>query len=257
MLKHIKKNTNDFDYPDKVLDFDVLDLDSPVIFFTGENGSGKSTLLKVLADLSGSIDLGKSLMYSMYDFSSDSFSLAWSRVLRKGYYFQSEDFYLYLKDSFKEREDNKAMLKEAEERHGNRRSLGYYLESGMHRGNTEAMDGIVQEYLYASHGEGYIRFFQSKLRESTLYLLDEPETPLSFQNQLTLIKLIDETVKKGSQFIICTHSPILLSYPGAKIIHFAETIQEIQYKDHPLVHDYKRFLENPERYYHYLLSDEE
>lgn len=257
MLKHLKKNHSDSNtYPNDVLDFNSLDLDAPVIFLTGSNGSGKSTILKVIAKLTDSIDLGESLSANLYDFDTSNYRIAWSIPLRRGYYFQSEDFYSYLLNAHKERDSNHEMLQEAESRHSNKQSMAYLLETGVHRYNTSAMDTIVQDYLKASHGEGYIRFFQSKLRPSTLYLLDEPETPLSFQNQLTLIKLIDDTVKKGSQFIICTHSPILLSYPNAKIYYLDDGIHEQHYEAHPIVQDYRQFLDNPSRYLHYLLEDE-
>lgn len=253
MLNEIRKHNNINRYPFNVIHFDRLDLSAPVIFFTGANGCGKSTLLKVIASLTSSIDLGKGSK-DTHDYTS-GFTLAWSLKLKRGYYFQSEDFYTYLQWAKEEVGVNQQMLDDAEARYTNKSSLGYLLETGVHIHNTKAMDNIIENYLDVSHGEGYITFFADRLRSKTLYLLDEPETPLSFQNQLTLLSLIDEYVKQGSQFIICSHSPILLAYPNAQIYFFEnDEISIVDYKNHPLVKDYQLFLDNPERFMHYLLK---
>lgn len=146
------------------------------------------------------------------------------------------------------------MYEDALDRHGENRSMGVLIELGMHEGNRIHMDKMVTDLKEASHGEGYICFFASKLRANTLYLLDEPETPLSFQNQLTLMTLIDDYVKQGSQFIIRTHSPILLAYPDAKIYYFDETITSMSYDEHPIVRDYSSFMNRPQQYLYYLFE---
>lgn len=255
MLDAIVKNRNEDSYPFNVIDFDRLDLSAPVIFFTGPNGSGKSTMLKAIASLANAINLGNDKK-DMFDY-SHAFTLAWSLKLKRGYYFKSEDFYTYLEWAKDEIIVNQEMLDAAEERHTNKTTLQYFLETGLHKGNKKAMTNIVDDYMNISHGEGYINFFAERLRKETLYLLDEPETPLSFQNQLTLLSLIDDYVKEGSQFIICTHSPILLAYPNANIFYFDEqSVQIMDYDKHPLVVDYKLFLDNPERFMHYLLRED-
>ncbi|AMC93385.1 hypothetical protein AOC36_05150 [Erysipelothrix larvae] len=255
MLKEITcLNATQTEYPFNILKFDSLDLSSPVIFLTGENGCGKSTLLNAISTLTQSIPVGKaSSMHHPYE---DGFKLSWSSKLKKGYYFQSEDFYTYLSWASDEVETNQMMLQDAQARHKNPESLAYLLETNLHKGNTQRMNGIVESYLKASHGEGYIRFFSERLRSQSLYLLDEPETPLSFQNQLTLLYLIGEYVKKGSQFIICTHSPILLAYPQAKIYYIHEAINEVSYDNHPIVSDTRSFLKDPQRFMHYLFNEE-
>lgn len=254
MLREISKRSARNQYPYNTIDFEHLRLNAPVVFFTGENGSGKSTLLRAISIHSNSYTVAKNIDYNSSQYLD--YSLSWSQKLKRGYYFQSEDFYSFLNWVSDEEKENKDLYDDAKARHGTHSSMGTILELGMHEGNRQRMNNMVDEFKLASHGEGYIRFFASKLRPNTLYLLDEPETPLSFQNQLTLISLIHEYVNKGSQFIICTHSPILLAYPDALIYQFDQNIREIDYNDHPTVKDYKSFLSRPDHYLHYLLDDE-
>lgn len=253
MIKNLKQVNNNETYPYNVVNFNILDLEYPVVFFTGDNGSGKSTLLSVIAHLSDCINLGKD-QHEFHDYSK-YYKLSFASKISKGYYFLSEDFYTYLTWAKREVKENEDLLKNTNARHKNKESLGYIMESNLHKSNMRAMDNIVEDYLHVSHGEGYINFFASRLRKNSLYLLDEPESPLSFQNQLSLLSLIDEYTKQGSQFIICTHSPILLAYPNAKIYYFDNTIESIEYDEHPIVKDYQVFLNSPKRFMHHLLKD--
>jgi predicted ATPase len=101
-----------------------------------------------------------------------------------------------------------------------------------------------------SHGEGFLKFFNTRITSKGLYLIDEPEAALSPARQLSLIVLIQEAVKnKGSQFIIATHSPIIMAMQEAQILHFENnTISEINYTDTPHYQLTKAFMDNPERY---------
>ncbi|WP_162140318.1 AAA family ATPase [Haploplasma axanthum] len=251
LVKDIDKN----EYPYSTIAFKSLDLNAPVVFFTGENGSGKSTILRIISQLTNSINVSKNIDYRFEKYKG--FSVSWNTKLKRGYYFQSEDFYTFLSWIEKEEQENKDLLNQSIKKHGNRESFGKILEIGLHEGNVEKMKSMVSKFKMASHGEGYISFFSSKLRGKTLYLLDEPETPLSFQNQLTLISLIKKYVDEGSQFIICTHSPILLAYPNALIYHFSDKISITEYENHPIVRDYTSFLSSPTRYMKYLFDEEE
>lgn len=253
MLSALKNNNQtNMTYPYNVLNFETLDLSAPVVFLTGDNGTGKSTILNVIANLSESIILNKmdDTHLKHYDL-----SLVWSKRLKRGYYFQSEDFYSFLSWAQEEKEVHEEFLEYTEQRHHNKESLGYILESNLHKSNAASMDGIMNTYMKASHGEGVIRFFQERLRSDTLYLMDEPETPLSFQNQLVLLNLIHDSVKQGSQFIICTHSPVLLAYPNACIYHIDNEISKVSYEKHPLYKEYQSFFSDPMRYMHYLFQE--
>ena len=255
MLKKITRIINTSkNYPFNVLNFKELSLDAPVVFLTGENGSGKTTLLNVISELSESISVGKSKPLPLNI--EGYFQLSWLPKLKKGYHFKSEDFFTFLLWAQSESSINESFLEEATKRHGDIKNMGYLLETGVHRSNVEYMNEVVNDYMKVSHGEGYLKYFSSKLRPNTLYLLDEPEAPLSIQNQLVLISILSDLVKKGSQFIICTHSPILMAYPDALIYYCDDNaIDLVSYDNHPVVKEYRLFLEKPERYMHYLLED--
>lgn len=109
-----------------------------------------------------------------------------------------------------------------------------------------------------SHGEAFLATLMHKLTGNGLYLLDEPEAALSPARQLTALSLIHQLVLQDSQFIIATHSPIIMAYPNARIYEFsAEGIKEINYEetDHYLIT--KSFLENPELSLKLLMENEE
>jgi len=98
-----------------------------------------------------------------------------------------------------------------------------------------------------SHGESFFSLFLHRFFGNGVYILDEPEAALSPQRQLAFLVRMNELVKKNSQFIIATHSPIILSYPNAKIIQISENgFEEISYKDSENYSLYKTFLDNPE-----------
>ena len=107
-----------------------------------------------------------------------------------------------------------------------------------------------------SHGESFLAIVQNRFFGNGLYILDEPEAALSPMRLLTLMAEINELVKKNSQFIIATHSPILMTFPNAQILEFSKDgIKHVPYQDTEHFQITKSFLENPEKMLHYLLSD--
>ena len=108
-----------------------------------------------------------------------------------------------------------------------------------------------------SHGESFLALIQNRFSGNGLYILDEPESALSPMRLLTLIAEINRLVKNNSQFIIATHSPILLTYPNAQIFQFSkEGIEEVEYEQTEHYMITKSFLNNPEKHLHYLLNEE-
>jgi predicted ATPase len=172
---------------------DRIDFTHPVTFFVGENGSGKSTLLEAIAVSSGFNPEGgtKNYNFSTYDSHSELCNaIRLSRGIRRaggGYFLRAESFY------------NVATMEEEYSR---------------------GPGGMPQHFHEKSHGESFLALAQNSFRPNGLYLLDEPEAALSPQRQLTLLVEIDRCVREGSQFIIVTHSPILLGFPGAEILSF-------------------------------------
>ena len=167
----------------------------PVTFFVGENGSGKSTLLEAIAIAYGFNPEGgtRNYSFSTYDSHSELCSaIRLSKGIRHagwGYFLRAESFY-------------NVATKEEEYSRG--------------------PGGKPQHYHEKSHGERFLALAQNSFKANGLYLLDEPEAALSPQRQLTLLMEIDRCVKEESQFIIVTHSPILLGLPGAEILSFDE-----------------------------------
>ena len=106
-----------------------------------------------------------------------------------------------------------------------------------------------------SHGEAFLNFFQQRLVPKGLYLMDEPEAALSPQRQLSLLALMFDLVAEGAQFIIATHAPMLLAFPGARIYSFDESpIAEVPWDRTDHVRLTREFLAEPERYLRNLRS---
>ena len=200
-----------------------------VTFFVGENGSGKSTLLEAIAIAYGFNPEGgtRNYSFSTYDSHSELCSaLRLSRGVRcagYGYFLRAESFY-------------NVATKEEEYSRG--------------------PGGRPQHFHEKSHGESFLALAQNSFRANGLYLLDEPEAALSPQRQLTLLMEIDRCAKEDSQFIIVTHSPILLGLPGAEILSFDDgPIHPCTYEETDSYQVTSLFINNREQILHRLLSE--
>lgn len=176
-----------------IASIDELAFEKPITFFVGENGSGKSTLLEAIAIAYGFNPEGgtKNYSFSTYDSHSGLWnSIRLSRGYTKpkwGYFLRAESFY-------------NVATKEDEYSRGPR--------------------GIPQHYHEKSHGESFMSIVKSNFGPNGMYILDEPEAALSPQRQLTLLYEINKCAQAGSQFLIVTHSPILLGCPDSEILSF-------------------------------------
>lgn len=193
-----------------IKNLDILTFDSPITFFVGENGTGKSTLLEAIAIKYGFNPEGGTLNFNFHTNNTHS-SLYRSLILDRGYRRPKEGFFLRAESFY----NVATQLEEYE----NSAPDPFYNYGG-------------KSLHHQSHGESFLTLIQYRFNQNSLYILDEPEASLSPQRQLTLLIKIYELSKEGTQFIIASHSPILLGIPNAKILNFDNNkIAPIKYKD--------------------------
>lgn len=231
-----------------------------VTFLAGENGTGKSTFLEGLACHTGLPTAGRE--ESARDRSLDQvrplgrkLKATWTQRTHQGFFLRAEDFFGFVQRT----NDTVAELKQELAR-VETDFAGRSLTAQQHARMPFARElrDLIQLYggdLDAqSHGEGFLGFFQSRFAPRGLYLLDEPETPLSPLRQLGLLALLKEMVEeREAQFIIATHSPILMAYPGATILNFDQApMTSIAYDDLEHVQFTRSFLNHPASYLRHL-----
>lgn len=203
-------------------------LEKPVTFFVGENGTGKSTLIEAIAVAMGFNGEGGSRDFFFttqrtHSKLCDYLTISKSEAPKDGFFLRAESFY----------------------------NTASYLEK-----NSTMMRYGGISFHEQSHGESFLALATNRFDGNGLYILDEPESALSPQRLMSLLVVIDELVKNNSQFIIATHSPILIAYPNADILEFSENgIHKINYRETEHYKITKQFLDNPERMIKYLLNN--
>lgn len=252
-LKSSAKRLEEFPFSLPVIkNLKTLEFRAPVTFLVGENGSGKSTFLEAVAAAVGSVVVGgedvrtdatlahaRSLAAQM--------KLVWSKRTHKGFFLRAEDFFNFARRVNRESAELEEIARGFEDE-----LTGYALRlaQGAARGERRALTERYGEDADArSHGEGFLHLFQSRFVPGGLYLLDEPEAPLSPQRQLALLALLKEMAGRDAQFVIATHSPIVMALPGASILSFdGERIRETVYDEVEHVALTRDFLKNPEAF---------
>lgn len=208
-----------------------LRVQHPVTFLVGENGSGKSTVLEAIAWSVGFGGQGGSRDHQFAD-TDDGRSLgrqlrlAWRQRVTGGFFLRAETFFNFA-------------------------SHLEQVESTFRAYGGRALNA-------QSHGEAFLAVFNNRF-EDGLYLLDEPEAALSPQRQLAFLRILHDLSSTGAaQFIIATHSPILLAFPGASILSFdGGHPTQVDYRDTSHFRITREFLEAPERFFRHLLQDDE
>ena len=203
---------------------DTLEFTTPVTFLVGENGSGKSTLLECIAAAAGSITVGSEGVERDHTLreirqAAKDLKLVWNKRTRRGFFMRSEDFFGYARKMEQTREEMRRDMDAVDHEYEGRSELAKALGKMAYAGELHAMqnsygDGVDSR----SHGESYLQLFQARFSSGGLYLLDEPEAPLSPKRQLSFLVMLHEMARQDAQFIIATHSPILLGFPGATIL---------------------------------------
>jgi predicted ATPase len=234
---------------------DVLRLDRPVTFFVGENGSGKSTLLEGIAvaarlPVVGSADVDADATLGAQRLLAKALKLVWSRRTSRGFFLRAEDFFGFAKRLSSMRGEFLQRIAELEVEYADRSAYAKGLAMGPARASLGEMERRYGVDLDAnSHGQSFLRLFQSRFVPGGLYLLDEPEAPLSPQSQLALIGMMQDMLAQDAQFIVATHSPILLAFPGATIYSFdSAPVRAVRYEELEHVVLTREFLNAPERY---------
>jgi predicted ATPase len=209
-----------------------LRLASPVTLFAGENGSGKSTLVEAIAVAAGFNPEGGSRSVTVSTRPSHSTLHKHLRMVRgprrprTGYFLRAESFF----------------------------NVATYIEELKDPGITHAYGGALHE---KSHGESFIALVTHRFGPNGLYVLDEPEAALSLRGNLALMRRMHDLVAEGSQFIISTHSPILLGYPDAKIYVLSdEGVVETPYDQTEVVELTRAFLGDRGEFLHHLFEDD-
>lgn len=234
----------------------ALDLDAPVVCFVGENGSGKSTLLEAIAiaanlPSAGSVDLVRQdPTLQAQGVLASALRLAWRERTNRGLFLRAEDFFGFQRLLERERAELARTLERMETEYADRSAYAKALALGPIRASMGEMDRRYgAEPDARSHGEAFLNFFQQRLVPRGLFLLDEPEAALSPQRQLALLAMMFDLVAEGAQFVIASHSPLLLAYPGARIYSFDEDcVVEVEWEHTDHVRLTRDFLADPDRY---------
>ncbi|MDD6395253.1 MAG: AAA family ATPase [Firmicutes bacterium] len=208
-----------------------LRLNSDVTFLVGENGTGKSTLLEAIALSMGFNAEGGTRNFNFSTAETTSELHEFITVIkgvrpRDGFFLRAESFYNVA--SYIDKIDSDAPL-------------------------IDSYGGVSLHC--QSHGESFLALVKNRFGGDGIYLLDEPEAALSPSRQMTLLVLMNELVKQNSQFIIATHSPILMAFPNAQVIELTDDgICSVPYRQTEHYKLTKRFLDNPEKMLEYLLN---
>ena len=199
-----------------------LALSPSVTFLVGENGSGKSTLLEGIAAAANlpaiaSLSIEQDETLAAQRALGRALKLVWGRKTYRGFYLRAEDFFGFTKALSKMRAEFLAQLTDIEASYEGRsyaKGLAK-MPAATSLADMERRYGVNLDE--NSHGQSFLKLFRSRFVPGGLYLLDEPEAPLSPQSQLALMAMIGDMISEDAQFVIATHSPILLGFPGATI----------------------------------------
>lgn len=214
-----------------------ISFSSNVTFFVGENGTGKSTLLEAIAIAYGFNAEGGTRNFTFSTNATHSELYKHIKVGKRSY--ARDGFFLRAESLYNVATNIDDMDKE------------FSFDPPI----IDSYGGVSLHN--QSHGESFLSIVNNRFLGNGIYVLDEPEAALSPMRLLTLMVKINQLVKNNSQFIIATHSPILLAFPDAEIFEFSQNgIKKVHYTETEHYKITKSFLENPNKMLHYLLSDD-
>ena len=236
-----------------------MEFDSPVTIFVGENGTGKSTVLEALAVATESIAVGG------YDVDYDptlgaarrlaeNMKLVWNIRTRKGFFMRTEDFFNFSRRLAETKAEMLQGIQAVDQEYTGRSDYAKVLAKGSYSKSLSAIEkkyhGDLEE---KSHGESLLTLFRTRFVPGGLYLLDEPESALSPVSQLAFLSMVKQMVDKHCQFIIATHSPIIMAVPGASILNFDSIpLEKCEFDQLSHVKLFRAFLHDPGRFIRHL-----
>ena len=248
---------DNYPYSLEILSNRELILTKPITIFSGSNGSGKSTILESIASSIGSINISNKsimdddLLLEVRNYAND-ITISYKVRTRSGFFFRASDFITYKHGiNLLKKQLNKEIERVKEEYADKSIFARNQALTPFMRSLGEIIDQS-EDLQKLSHGESFLEFFRTRLNNPGIYILDEPEIPLSYENQYALIVIIKEMVKKGSQFLISTHSPIISAIDESEILDLDQNLNSVDFDSLSSVSFIKDFLSNKDRYLHYL-----
>ena len=208
-----------------------LDIQEGITFLVGENGSGKSTIVEALAAV----------------YPRAGFATPFAKVLGPESSDEDSPLHFHLRAKTHKQASPAGFFLRAESMH----QFLSQVDEG-NQGNAYGREKMQQQ----SHGESFLAVLRHRFEDVGVYFLDEPEAALSFQSCLGLVFLLDTMRKEGSQVIVATHSPLLVSLPGATLLELGDHgIRRVDaYDDLALVSNWRSFLKSPERYLRHVIG---
>jgi predicted ATPase len=237
-----------FDLP-VIRALDCLDFTAPVAFLVGENGSGKSTLLEAIAASAslptiGSVAIERDETLTVSQTLGRHLVLSWAARTHRGFYMRSEDFFGFGLSTQRTIEELGEIAETFEP--------GSYAHATV-MAQRKALERKYGDLNARSHGEGFFQVFAERFTPGGVYLMDEPEVALSPQRLIALLALMKQVVAQDAQFLIATHSPMLMAFPGAQILHLAENgIREQAWEEVEHVQMTRDFLADPDLFLRHL-----
>ena len=231
-------------------------LNEKVTIFVGDNGSGKSTLLESIAyhvglPLIGG-HIGASAGFEAARLLKPYLKIEWKWEVAKGFFFRAEDFSHFIDSVQREKMKISMDLQDLKGKVDD--SIIERMSESMNYALFETRKQYGSDLQAFSHGEAYLTILQTRILDKGIYLLDEPEAALSPLKQLALMAFILEALKgEKAQFVIATHSPILMGIPDATLYQIGEDgMEQVQYKETDHYRITRRFLDDPESYLRHL-----
>ncbi|MBX4263741.1 AAA family ATPase [Clostridium estertheticum] len=210
-----------------------LDFHPKVTFIVGENGSGKSTILEAIAIACGFNPEGGTINFNFSSMDTHSELYKYIKLVKgvkkpkNGFFLRAESFY------------NLASNIDEIDREGGPKLVSSYGGQSLHK---------------QSHGESFFAVFMNRFGSDGLYLLDEPEAALSPSRQMSMLTRIHELVNMGSQFIISTHSPIIMAYPESTIYEIKDKMEVVRYEETENYQITKNFINNRDKMLRILID---